>query len=522
MLVCAANTHSPADLGNHRTGLKRVHRMVRMSYVNSMALAVLLLALMVIPAAAQEPAVGNMDEILQGFEEDAPADPGLEELMNGFEPAPAREPPAADGLDELMKGFESEPPAADRHVSQSDLPGGWDLEGDITLTAIGNIASDAVSPWRDLTMLRPELTLAVDNRFNDRWQVRVGARGFYDAVYSLRGRDNYPAPVRDEYEQELDLRDTYLQGRLTRRLDIKIGRQIVVWGTLDNLRVTDVLNPLDLRLPGLTDVEDLRLPVTMAVLDYYIGDWNVTAMAIPEVRFSKRPVFGSDFFPSPAPLPPEDVPGDGLENMQVAAAATGVFSGWDIAFYAADRYEDTPYVEMISPGRMLRRHARSRMLGTAANLAAGNWLFKGEAAWVDGIRFTNVPDADFSRTDVGAGIEYSGFSETTLSLEAVDRCLADYDERLTSFPDEIRRHQFQWAARVTRDFANDTLTLTALATTFGANAEDGAFERLEVEYDITDAVSIRGGVVLYQSGDLGYFKDVDANDRVFAECTYSF
>ena len=69
---------------------------------------------------------------------------------------------------------------------------------------------------------------------------------------------------------------------------------------------------------------------------------------------------------------------------------------------------------------------------------------------------------------------------------------------------------------------NDTLTLTLLASTFGIKADDGAFQRLEAEYDISDAVSIRGGVVFYQSGDKGLYQDVDANDRLFAVLKYSF
>ena len=66
------------------------------------------------------------------------------------------------------------------------------------------------------------------------------------------------------------------------------------------------------------------------------------------------------------------------------------------------------------------------------------------------------------------------------------------------------------------------LTLTLLASTFGVKADDGAFERLEAEYDITDAVTVRGGGVFYQAGDRGWFRDVDGNDRLFMVLTYHF
>jgi hypothetical protein len=369
------------------------------------------------------------------------------------------------------------------------------------------------------------LELTLKNRFSDKWQGQISARSFYDAIYALRGRSDYTTQVLDEYEVEFELQDTYIQGSITDHLDTKIGRQIVVWGTLDNLRVTDVLNPLDLRVPGLTDIEDLRLPVTMAKFDYYFGNWDLSGMVIPEVRFSKWPVFGSDFYPWPIPPPPEDKPDNGFANAQYAAALTGVFSGWDIGFYWASIYADQTYTEPISSGlteQFVRKHARISMLGTAANYATGNWLLKAEVAWFDGLQYTNTPGVENSRLDVGGGIEYSGFTEATVSLEAVNRHIFDYDSHLELPPDEIRENEFQWSFRVTKDFMNDTLTLMMLASTFGIKADDGAFERLEAEYDITDSISIRGGVVFYQSGDKGLFQSVDANDRLFAQLKYGF
>jgi len=73
-----------------------------------------------------------------------------------------------------------------------------------------------------------------------------------------------------------------------------------------------------------------------------------------------------------------------------------------------------------------------------------------------------------------------------------------------------------------KDFMNDTLTLTLLTSTFGIKADDGAFQRFDAEYDVTDAMSVRGGVVFYQSGEKGLFQGVEANDRLFLVFKYSF
>jgi hypothetical protein len=450
----------------------------------------------------------------------------LEDLIDGFEEPAVSDSTTPPGDDDFLQGFE-EDASETKPLSPPDEkePVSWQVEGEAAFTGIYNISPDAESPWKGVSMLRPELDLTLKNKFSPRWRGQVSVWGFYDAVYAIMGRDNYTEAVLDAYEQEIELRDTYLQGSLSDSLDLKVGRQVVVWGTLDNLRATDVLNPMDLRVPGLTDIEDLRLPVTMLKLDYYFGNWDLSGIVIPEVRFSKKPVFGSDFYPFAVPAPPEDKPDDGFQNVQYAAALKGVFSGMDIGFYGADLYADQAYLVPAgggAPGQFVRRYPRMQMLGAAGDFAAGNWLFKGEAAWFDGLRYTRTPDTDYTRLDLGGGVEYAGFHETSISLEGVNRHLYDYDAGLEMFPDEVREDEFQWSLRVSRDLLHDTLTLTLLASTFGVKADDGAFERLEAEYDITDAVSIRGGFVFYQSGDKGLFQDVAANDRLFVVLKSSF
>jgi len=434
-----------------------------------------------------------------------------------------------EGGDEFLDGFEEETgeDEAQEEAEEEEKPSTWSLDGEVTFTTTYNFSPDASPPWDGFSMVRPGFELTVKKRFSPSWQAQASVRGFYDLVYVLRGREDYTQEVLDDYEKELEILDTFFQGRLTKRFDIKIGRQIVVWGPLFNLRVTDVLNPLDLRLPGLTDLDVLRLPVTMLKADYFFGKWDLSGMWIPEIRFSKLPVFGSDFYPFPVPVPPEEIPDNGFQfdDAEWAAALVGTFSGWDIGFHWAYIYDEQAHAVLVSPGppeRRVRKHARTHMLGTQGNIAIGNWLLKGEIALFEGLEYTNTPGFDYFRLDVGGGVEYSGFRETIISLEAANRHIFDYDPLLERPGDEVDENEFQWAFRFVRDFMHDTLTLYAVASTFGVKADDGAFERLALEYDITDAIAVMGGVVFYQSGDKGRFKNVSQNDRLFLDLRYSF
>ena len=477
----------------------------------------------------------TQNQITKGFEEkDEITEDDLDELkdlMKGFEEEkPAAEKKDQKEKDDFLEGFDEdiEKKTAEQEKTEEKQPT-WSLDGDLRLITTYNFAHDAPEPgqtdWRGLSMLRPELELSFKKKFSDSWQGFFSVRGFYDFVYLLKGRDNYTQQVLDSQENELLIEDAFIQGSITEKLDTKIGRQVVVWGTLDNLRVTDVLNPLDLRVPGLTDIDDLRWPVTMIKLDYFFADWTLAGMAIPEIRFSKLPPFGSDYYPFPLPPPPEDTPEEGFGNPEYAASLTGIFSGWDLAFYGAYIYDDRAYAERVplgSSSQLVRKHARVTMLGSAFNIAAGNWLMKTEAAWLDGIQYTNTPGVTYSRFDLGAGVEYSGFRDATVSLEIANRHINDFNRALELPGDDLRENEFQWVARIMKNYLNDSLTLTLLASTFGIKSDDGAFQRLDASYDLTDAVSVRGGVVFYQSGERGGFKNLGDNDRLFLDIKYSF
>lgn len=162
------------------------------------------------------------------------------------------------------------------------------------------------------------------------------------------------------------------------------------------------------------------------------------------------------------------------------------------------------------------------MFGIAANLALGNWLVKAEAALLDGLESFNCPGEEFARLDGLIGVEYSGFKETSISLELADRHLLNYQKALATGPDRTQEDEFQAVVRYTRDFWNDTLTLTCLASVFGPSNADGAFERLSLEYDLSDRVEILAGIVLYQSGDRPSMQNIGDNDRLFLEWTYRF
>jgi hypothetical protein len=453
-------------------------------------------------------------------------DPGLDDLLEGFDEQP---PAAEDGsVDRLLEGFDAAGPAPAEDPEPEEEPArSWlSVHGDLSLLGSVNFGHEAPGPrqtdHRGLSRLRPRLRLDLEADLPSDWQIEFTGHAWYDFVYDIKGRDDFTQDVLDKYLYEIEADQAFLEGRLSDSVDLKVGRQVMVWGKADNIRVVDVLNPLDNREPGLVDIRDLKLPVTAAKLDVYFGPWDLSLIAIPELRYNKDPAFGSDFYPFDRPLPPVEEPSAGWGRWEAAAALKGIFSGWDLSYFAAYYYDDLAHIEPHGPAGLKRVHSRITMVGAAANVALGNWLLKTEAALLHGLEYHWLPGAKKNRLDFLIGAEYTGLTDTTISLELADRWLMRFDPVLERAPDSAEEHDFQAALRVTRTFLHDRLELTALVSSFGVFGENGAFQRIQAVYDWTDHWETTLGVVLYQAGDKALFQNIELNDRVFFEVKYGF
>ena len=271
----------------------------------------------------------------------------------------------------------------------------------------------------------------------------------------------------------------------------------------------------------MTDIRYLRLPTTMTKLDYYVGEWSTSLIVVHEPRFAKTPVYNGEFFPGSSPLPALDEPGWSWENQQPALAINGIFSGWDISFYGGWVYPQNGYVDQDLAGTPYRTYEKAAMVGTAVNVALGNWLLKAEAAGWNGLNYTSV-DEEKARLDILGGIEYSGFTETAITVEIANSHVFDYDPLLAQQPDAVQEDTTQYALRFTRDFLNDTLHLTIVVASYGFLAEDGGYERGQLDYELTDQITLTGGLIFYESGSAAGLTGIGDNDMVFAEIKYSF
>lgn len=437
----------------------------------------------------------------------------------------------AESVDEALGGFDDTPVQVEK--SSMDVMDGFDdsnasevsatkeslvegLTGKLTEQVAFSYNGD--KPHDNFTSLKSSLFLDYEHKFENGWRFKTNAKAYYDAIYDIRS-DVYTRDELDEQRSEIRLYDAYVEGSISDKIDIKLGRQVVVWGRSDTIRITDILNPLDNRRPGMVDIEDLRLPVTMAKLDFFLGDWRVTPIAIVEQFFTITPAFGSAFNPQPEPHIAET----NYHDVTYALSVGGEFSGWDVNFYAARLRDDAGYVKFPTQPTLQPTftHDKVNMFGTALNVLSGSWLLKTELAYLNGLKYTSVQDKSFSRTDALIGLEYNGIADTMISYDFSIRHFNNYDKRLENELFLPNKNTYQHALRITSDFLNATLHANYLISLYGSKIDEGGFQRAWVKYDIADAISTNIGVVDYIGGSK-LFNTIKNSDMIFADISYSF
>ena len=122
-----------------------------------------------------------------------------------------------------------------------------------------------------LSSLKNTIDLEMQYTLSDNWALFFHPRYFYDSAYDLR--DDYNSNF-DRNQSKMGhtqrtewLRDCYLDFT-SDKLDIRIGKQQVVWGQADGLPFLDRVMPFDLTRYWLPDFADIRIPLWMIKVEY--------------------------------------------------------------------------------------------------------------------------------------------------------------------------------------------------------------------------------------------------------------
>ncbi len=157
---------------------------------------------------------------------------------------------------------------------------------------VQNQSSYRVSNPDDWSKIRDSAALKTLYTYDDALSAFLNVRYYYDSVYDAN--DEYSAAAAHDLRRPREswdwLRECYGDYD-SDLLDARLGRQTVVWGTADGVKVLDVVCPMDMREFTTAPFDESRIPLWMgkveispklnATLQALLIPWNFEANYIP-------------------------------------------------------------------------------------------------------------------------------------------------------------------------------------------------------------------------------------------------
>lgn len=420
---------------------------------------------------------------------------------------------------------------------------------------------------RSITKIRNTASITGSYSLSPRFQLTATGMAYYDMAYDLLDYDTIAARMeRNEDEplafifnlgkekdaSGLDLREFYLDITFD-NMDIRLGRQFVVWGVLEGVRIVDEINPVDFRELMLPDLLDYRIPLWMAKVDWYRPEGTWQLLWIPDIRFHKPAPPGSEWEllqEIPGTIYPDTYdPG----NSEFGIRLSTTMLNTDFTFSYFYTWDDFQVVfrrillnQLQLEPQFIPTYTRIAMYGTTFSTQLGKFIVKGEAAYVEDKYFA-IADIDrnndgfldslgeMQRDHIrwGLGLEFNLFG-MDISPGVNQWIIPKYDEALIQDQTDTSFNLF-----LRKEFPSSRMLFEFLGIYFLNQKE--LYLNPKWTFFVTDRLQVAGGLDLFsgaksqfgvlinplgsptvrdqRSQFVGNFHD---NDRAFIEVKYAF
>ena len=350
---------------------------------------------------------------------------------------------------------------------------------------------------------------------------------------SLRAVDSFTPRHFINAHTETELREFYADFSVGRSL-LRIGKQQVVWGQADGLKVLDLINPQSFREFILEDFEDSRIPLWMINVELPLGPGDLQLLWVLEQTYHDLPESGALFeFTAPfarlfAGLPtgvpvtllPPSRPDDRIADSDAGLRYSLFVGGWDLTFNYLYYYDDFPVIRSsFTPTGLLLSpvYERSHLYGGTASKPFGDYVLRFEyGVQTDRFFASSTPGGVSATAELATvfGIDWSGLENTLISAQFFQSTLLDDDNQFFR-----PTTQMNASLLLRKTFANESVAAELLI--IQSLSGEGALTRAKVVFDYWTNTSIAIYADFFDGGPADLFGQFDAQDRLGIGVTLS-
>ncbi|MBN2097691.1 MAG: hypothetical protein JW714_04345 [Candidatus Omnitrophica bacterium] len=413
--------------------------------------------------------------------------------------------------------------------------------------------------------------LKTNYKITDNLELFTYYRWFWDTVYSIE-ENRYKDVSFEDVNRNLRMPDELQWLRecyfdiYTDRLDIRAGKQQVVWGTADGVRILDMVNPLDYREWTLKEYSETRMPLWMLNVEgELLMDGHLQFLVIPDYEanyyapagapFTLRAVdLGAQSGSNPAYTTKtiDQRPSRQLNNSKIGLRWQNIIGGWDYTLNYLHTYDFASSAYTLfqrgSPSvlTVMRRSEQIDVYGASFSktLTEGflmdllkGWTLRGEFAYVKdgamnyGFDKTIVGTVDVDQYNYCLGFDKNFWTNWLFSYQFIQFIAHNTEDipRVTTHPrysllfgptrGSLDKVTTMMTLKLSTDFMHERLKPEILIL-YGFDNDWRISPK--VSFEINDEWTVAGGLHIFEGPEQGLNGQFDKNDQLFVETTYNW
>lgn len=330
----------------------------------------------------------------------------------------------------------------------------------------------------------------------------------------------------------LDLREANLLFRPTDNSDVKVGRQILTWGTGDLVFINDLF-PKDWNSFFIgRDEEYLKAPSDAVKLALYSDIANLDIIYTPQFD-ADRFIDGrriSYFSAGTGTVVGRNTPvltdsrAAWFSEDEIALRLHRLIGTYETAAYYYNGYWKSPAGQDASSGRFTFPHLS--VYGASLRGPLGPGIINGEIGYYDSRDDTNGSNALINNSEWRflLGYEQELWPEMTANVQYYQEWLQDYDAYVSNMPLGVSKrdeHRHLTTLRLTQLLMNQNMRLSLF--TFYSPSDNDAYLRSNISYKFDDhwTASIGGNIFLGEEQHT-FFGQFEDNSNIYASLRYGF
>lgn len=327
-----------------------------------------------------------------------------------------------------------------------------------------------------------------------------------------------------------ELREAYLDHR-EKHWGFRLGRQLVIWGVADGVRITDLVSPMDMTEFLTQDYDDIRMPVNALRFFVFNGNMKLELLVVPTFEGYKLPTDAENpwsVLPKNTPVPltwndDRSKPELRFSNMEYGGKLSFILPGMDFSLAALHTWNKMPVITYRSTATHVEvspQYYRMGFFGGDVSKPLGQLVIRGEVAFNIGKHFSckpeviEMPGKGFNTLNYLVGVDWYAPHEWTVMVQFSSESIFGYEDNIAQ-----PRHSSLLTFNLSKKLLESALQLSNF--TYFDLSHKGWFSRFAVSYDLNDHIRLSAGYDWF-GGNAGMFGTYKNNSEIWAKAKYSF